>query len=244
MFERKNQSILTPHYSSLVAHDDDLKAGASDGEDEDDDDVFKLARRDHDLEDEGEGAELSAADLVPAHRRTAGSGETAPLVSSDDLSKRKLKAGLSKKAKVKNGPMPEKLVFDEEGNARDFYEEGREAEQEGGAAERRKEYVEKERQAMREADKVDRAVAKELKREKKRKRKERERELAQAEFEGYSDDGAQIAVLGGDYSDRGDLSEGEGEPVHQPREQAVKRQKVGKEVEDEEELALRLLRGE
>lgn len=44
MFERKNQSILSEHYTKLVEHDD-----ADDG-----DDIITLKRVDHDLPDESE----------------------------------------------------------------------------------------------------------------------------------------------------------------------------------------------
>jgi ATP-dependent RNA helicase DDX10/DBP4 len=155
MFERRNQSILTPHYSALVSHDDD------------EDEVFTLARKDHALADEGD--DLAEGDLEP---KPVGAASDEPLISSEDLSKRKLKAG------VKNRPAAEKLVFDEEGNATNFYESGAQAELGAGDAAARKEFLEKERAQMREADKVDRAVARDAKREKKRKRKEREREVS------------------------------------------------------------------
>jgi len=158
MFERRNQSILTPHYSALVSHDDD------------EDEVFTLARKDHALADEGN--DLADGDLEPS------AAASEPLISSEDLSKRKLKAGVSKKAILKNRPAAEKLVFDEEGNATNFYESGRQAELGAGDVAARKEFLEKERAQMREADKVDRAVAREAKREKKRKRKEREKEVS------------------------------------------------------------------
>ncbi|KAK1922966.1 ATP-dependent RNA helicase DBP4 [Papiliotrema laurentii] len=238
MFERRNQSILTPHYSALVAHDDDL---AKDGED-DDDEVFTIARRDHALEDEG--ANLADTDLVPSVNAAA---VAEPLISSEDLSKRKLKMATSKKLNLKNRPAPEKLVFDEEGNATNFYESGIQAEQGAGAEAARREFVERERQQMREADKIDRAVAREAKKEKKRKRKEREREaMAQA---AYSDDEADgpIAVLAGadgDYSDAGPGYDSKEEmPVAKKggKRQRVREQDAG--LEDEEALALRLLQG-
>jgi ATP-dependent RNA helicase DDX10/DBP4 len=70
------------------------------------------------------------------------------------------------------------MVLDDEGNARDFYDAGVEAETGAGAEEQRKAFIEEESKRMREADKVDRAAAREAKREKKRKRKDREREVS------------------------------------------------------------------
>ncbi len=157
MFERKNQSILTPHYTALIAQDEDLAGG------EEDEEVFTLARRDHDLEGDADTALPTVA---------------APLISSEDLSKRKLREGTSRKAQLKNRPQGEKVVFDEEGVEKNFYEMGDDAEGGAGAEERRNEYLEKERERMKLADKVDRELAREKKREKKRKRKERERDVS------------------------------------------------------------------
>ena len=168
MFERRNQSILTPHYTSLISHNQN-----DDGED-DDDDVFKLARRDHELDGESGDSDIEGAG--PAGKATDSVAK--PLISSEDLSKRKLKAGVSKKAALKLRPAAEKMVFDDEGNARDFYNAGVEAETGAGAEEQRKAFIEEESKRMREADKVDRAAAREAKREKKRKRKDREREVS------------------------------------------------------------------
>lgn len=249
MFERRNQSILTPHYSALVSHDDD------------EDEVFTLARKDHALADEDD--ELAEGDLQPG---SAGVASDEPLISSEDLSKRKLKAGLSKKAILKNRPAAEKLVFDEAGNATNFYESGAQAELGAGDVAARKEFLEKERAQMREADKVDRAVARDAKREKKRKRKEREKEvsesdnvvaavslvqadrqLAKAEQAEFDEEyGGGVAVLGGesDYSDAGAPDESDEEPAPALDKRGGKRQKVvERDVEDEEALALRLLQG-
>lgn len=209
MFERQNQSVLTPHYTALVSHD------------QDDDDLFTLARADHDLE-----GPTHSADAVPA----------------DDLSKRKLKMASSKKGAIKLRAGPDKVVFDDEGAPTEFYQAGTSAEHQ--AAAERARFVEEENRRMREADKVDKEVAREKKREKKRKRKEREREVREEE-EGEGESGEeQVAVIGGagGYSDD--------EPSEDEREERQQRggkrgKKEGRvEVDDEEELALRLLRGE
>ncbi|WVQ95522.1 ATP-dependent RNA helicase DBP4 [Kwoniella sp. CBS 9459] len=258
MFERKNQSILTPHYSALVAHED--------VNDEEDDDVFKLARRDHALSgDEESDDELLTETPRPKGEAAEGSTDALkeemkkPLITSEDLSKRKLKAAMSKKNKIKNGPAPEKLVFDEEtGEARQFYEMGKDVEADAGAAERRREFLEKERERMKIEDKVDREVAREKKRELKRKRKEREKEM-RGEF--MDSEGEPVAYLGGadddaygdegDFSDDDQLSRASRSPSPPARERdarsSKKQKRGGKQVqddlEDEEALALRLLQG-
>lgn len=198
MFERKNQSILTPHYSALVAHDDDLAANNGDG----DDDVFTLARRDHALSDEedggvgeldGEEAQLVAAVTGGSQKEAQNQGQgkapeqsqaqtkSQPLISSEDLSKRKLKLASSKKGAIRLRSGPEKLVFDDEtGEAREFYQAGQEIEQASGDVKARQEFLEKERERMKIEDRVDRQVAREKKQELKRKRKEKEKEVSVA----------------------------------------------------------------
>lgn len=205
MFERKNQDILTPHYNKLISHE------------EDEDEVFTLARKDHELElSEGED------------------GQPAPIITSEDLSKRKLKDASTKKGQLRNRPGPQKVLFGEDGEERDFYAAGIETEK--MAAAERDAYVAAETERMKEADVVDRAVAREKKREKKRKRKERERE-ARAALMG--DEGGAVAFLGGSDDDESyrSMSESEEEPEPAPK----RRKEV---VDDDEELALKLLRGE
>lgn len=154
MFERKNQTLLSEHYNKLVDHEDDS-----------DDDVFTLARVNHDLS----GGEESDAEEA---------GPSEPLISSEDLSKRKLKAASTKKGVLKSRPAPTKLVFEDDGTARDFYKAGARAEEEAGGEEARRKFFEQEKERMKEADVVDRQVAREKRRELKRKRKEREREVS------------------------------------------------------------------
>lgn len=248
MFERKNQDILTSHYSSLVAQEED-----SDG----DDDVFTLARRDHDL---GEN-DVPLDEATTALAKAGSSTQPAPLVSSEDLSKRKLKAGASRKAQLKSRPAPDKVVFDDvTGEARNFYEEGKEAESGAGAAEKRSAYLDEERGRMQVADRVDREVARERRREQKRKRKEREKDVGHTIFtrssahlqmlaeEVYDDEGGAVAYIGGDVSETGSR-----EPSRSPdiepvaRSERKKRRKEARTeasaIEDDEALALRLLQG-
>ncbi|WVQ85874.1 ATP-dependent RNA helicase DBP4 [Cryptococcus sp. DSM 104549] len=231
MFERKNQSILTPHYTALISHEDDAANTA-----DDDDDVFTLARRDHNLS--GDESDSDAEALTAELKK--------PLITSEDLSKRKLKAATSKKALLKQRTGPTKVVFDEEtGEARDFYKSGKDVEQEMSAADMRKAFLEKERENMKVQDKIDREVAREKKRELKRKRKDREREMR--EMESGDDEDGPVAYLGG--ADDDFASEGQSpspSPPPAPKERSNKKQKRAEpsaDLEDEEALALRLLQG-
>lgn len=232
MFERKNQSILAPHYSALVAHDDE------DGEDGDDD-VFTLARRDHDIE----GGDVNTDDPTLQEQQDGGTAAiSAPLVSADELSKRKQKAATSKKAMLKSRPMADKLVFDDvTGEARNFYESGRDVEDAAGDQASRQQFLAEERERMKEAHRVDKEVAREKKREKKRKRQERERQAR--EGSDAVSDGEGVAVIGGGLSDEDD--EDERPIVKNKRSKQVARLATpsNDDLEDEEALALRLLQG-
>lgn len=159
MFERKNQNILSEHYTKLVDHSLDPTLNGAGNASDSDDDFITLARPNHGLPGDGE------------------------LPISENMSKRKLKARTSKKAMLKLQGAPKKLVFDDEGNPHEIYEmkdvdevfgEGRE---EGDVMEAGRRFMESERGKLREADLIDKEEAKEKKREKKRKRKEREREV-------------------------------------------------------------------
>ncbi|KAF5384112.1 hypothetical protein D9615_003227 [Tricholomella constricta] len=225
MFERKNQNILTEHYSKLIDHDPI---------DDDDDEFITMKRADHELTDDD-------GTLDPG-----------------DLSKRKLKLGRAKSAIAKNG-VPKKLIFDDEGRARELYELA-DAEDwykaKGGLAgvkEEGKRFAEGERGKMEVTDIVDKEEWREKKREKKRKRKERENGVTMGD-----DDDEPVAVLAPLSDDEGyasptfdlsDLPSEDEEDLPRPS----KRSKVSTRhdrdgqieentIEADEELALQLLR--
>ncbi|WWC65167.1 uncharacterized protein I303_107781 [Kwoniella dejecticola CBS 10117] len=258
MFERKNQSILTPHYTALVSRED--------GEDdEDNDDVFTLARKDHALSGD-EGSDADNDELVKAVEGKADTsskaarGDAEPLVSVEDLSKRKQKALISKKNKLKNGPLGEKLIFDEEtGESRNFYETGKDLESTFANEQKRQEFLAAQRERMKIANEVDKAVAREKKMELKRKRKEREKEARQ-EMMSDDEEGGPVAYLGGGDDDGVPYSDDErsimnDSPSPEPERRDSKKRKnkfkndvdsdenkdKGGALEDDEALALRLL---
>lgn len=158
MFERKNQNVLSAHYTKLIDHD-----GAATAADADEDDEFiTLARADH--------------DLPP----TSPSQDNERDIITSNLSKRKQKLGRAKIALLTSG-VNKKLVFDEEGRGRAVYDvqEGEEWVREKGGVEgvfaEGRRFAEGERGRMQEADVRDKEEAREKKKEKKRKRKEREK---------------------------------------------------------------------
>jgi ATP-dependent RNA helicase DDX10/DBP4 len=156
MFGRKNQSILSKHYSKLVDHSED--ALGLPAHELDMDDFITLSRRDHDLP----------------------SGD---LPDSAELSKRQLKRGQSKKAMAAKKGSGTKLVFDDDGVAHQLYElEDEESfKKQGDVREMGRKFLEEEKEVLKKRDIEDREVAREKRRDKKRKRKER-RKVCQRAF--------------------------------------------------------------
>lgn len=162
MFGRKNQNILSEHYTKLVDHGSDS-----------DDDFITLKRADHALPDDPSLPSASA--LAPDPSDVAGVFD-----EGENLSKRKQRMAKSKKAMLKFKGAPTRLVFDDEGQGHEVYEmkdvdevfKGDKA-----ALQEARKFAREERERLREVDVADKAEAKEKKREKKRKRKDREREV-------------------------------------------------------------------
>ncbi|KAJ7662095.1 ATP-dependent RNA helicase dbp-4 [Mycena polygramma] len=216
MFERKNQNVLSEHYSKLIEGGDD---------DGDDEDFITLKRANHDL------GELALAD------------------DSADLSKRKQRMGKAKRA-LATGGVNRKLIFDDDGNPHELYEmeDGEQYMQtkgglEGVTEEGRK-FAEGEMGKMRVTNVLDKEEAREKKREKKRKRKEREKAEA-GEMGGPMVVGA--AEDDGYVSPEFDLPSDSGSDEETWAPPPAKRSKTSHTeprrtaVEDDEELALRLL---
>lgn len=190
MFERTNQDVFSSHYTKLVG-DDVAKEG-----DEDDFLTVKRVLGDQELDESGANGE---------------SGGTMPKIldlgGKEQLiidSKRREKLLKSKKKLLKYMPTAERLVFDDEGNARPLYELKNEEDfrQEGTAEEQRRKFLEEEEERVREADLEDKAAAKERLREKREKRKarereEREEELAEKAAAKAEREGGRMAVLAG-----------------------------------------------
>lgn len=148
MFERRNQDILSEHYTKLIAHnEDENQVKATGTEDADEDENFmKLKRADHALQ-----ADETLASFKPD-------------------SKRKQKEALSKKAMLKYKNKGTKLVFDEDGGAHPLYEmETEEAYRAAGNSEEQiAKFMRAQAEAMEEVDVDDKTEARDKKREKKR----------------------------------------------------------------------------
>lgn len=218
MFERKNQNILSTHYSKLIDHGDAV---------DDDEDFITLKRSNHDLSDTDANPEI------------------------DNLSKRKLKLSKTKRAVAKYGQLGHKLIFDDEGNPHEIYEMVDPAEFYKGGLEGAKEagkaFVEGEKDKLKGADVVDKMEAKDKKREKKRKRKDRENGVDRDDVHGGAIAELAPSTEDGYISPEFDLSsEDDVQDTLPPPLKRSKRSASAKTyssgLEDEEELALRLLR--
>ncbi|CCG81203.1 ATP-dependent RNA helicase dbp4 [Taphrina deformans PYCC 5710] len=248
MFERRNQDILSEHYTKLIQHEDVTQANDETADADEDDNFMKLKRADHTL--------------------TAGQDDE----SFKPDSKRKQKEALSKKAMLKYKSKGSKLVFDEEGGAHPLYEmETEESFRNAGNSEEQiAKFLQAQKEAMGEVDVDDKEEARDKKREKRRIKLEKAR-AAEVDSQDYSDDeGVQIAPYSGDeqddtaFSDNDSDNGSEDEVVEEggkrkkwfqendereEEEESRKRTKLGNYVEveepqtldDQEALALRLL---
>lgn len=138
-------------------------------EDEDDGDFLTLAPKQRHLELEvgdvsASGASGSSKDILP--------------LEHEDVSKRKLKQGMTKKGLMALRGSGEKLVFDDEGTAHALYElvDDKTLTREEIEAERRR-FVAEQGSKMKDVDIMDKEAIKNLRKEKKMERKMREREV-------------------------------------------------------------------
>ncbi|KAF8178079.1 P-loop containing nucleoside triphosphate hydrolase protein [Mycena galopus ATCC 62051] len=224
MFERKNQTVLSEHYSKLI-----------EGNEEDDDDFITLKRVNHDLD-----------------------GSDGNIDEAADMSKRKQRMMASKtKRAIMTGGLGQKLIFDDEGKPHELYEmEDADAwinEKGGirGVEEEGRRFAEGEKGKMQETNVRDKEEAKEKKREKKRKRKEREKAEAGVAAGGPmvvgpddEDDGYVEPEFNLPPSDSDDDRETWARPPPTKRSKTAHThtESASRDVEDDEELALRLLR--
>lgn len=157
MFERKNQDVLSEHYSKLRNDVDE------------DDDFFGVKRvlKDDDLDSAAKEGEDPRGKVVPVY------GGQELIIDS----KRREKLITSKKQMLKYKGKGTRVVFDDDGEAHQLYElQGEDDFQREGSAEaQRRAFVAAEADRVREADVDDKQLAKERRQEKKIKRKERER---------------------------------------------------------------------
>lgn len=161
MFERTNQDVLSSHYRKMVGDE---------GEGDEDEDDFMVAKRvlnDEDLDKAAETGDKSQVKVIDF------GGDQQLVIDS----KRREKLLKSKKKLLKFKGHGQKLVFDDDGNAHPVYELIGEDEfkQQGPVDELRRQFVDQETEKVQEADVEDKELAKARRKEKRERRKELER---------------------------------------------------------------------
>jgi ATP-dependent RNA helicase DDX10/DBP4 len=179
MFERRNQDVLSGHYSKMIAQGDEE---ADQNGDADEDNDFLSVKRTIPVDQDDETDDEAIASAGPAAKVIPGIGKEAIVVDS----KRKEKLLKSKKKLLKLKEKGTRVIFDEEGNPHQLYElEDEEAfRSRGPAEEQRAKFVEEEAARVREADLDDKQLAKQKKREKREKKRRKEA----AERAGFDDE--------------------------------------------------------
>lgn len=244
MAERQNQDVLSTHYRKLLGEDEVQSDEEAD---------FLSVKRvlDGDAELDAAAGDDKAADAQP---KVVKLGKSELVIDS----RRREKLLKSKKKLAKYMEKGNKLIFDDEGNARPLYElQGEEDFQREGPAEQlRQKFVEAEAAKVMEADVEDKQLAKKRLKEKRERRKARERgeelerkggaggplpQLEVADGEGEADEdplallrSLPIAGQGGDESEV-ESEEEEKEDREPPRKRAKKWFEDGSDEDEEEE---------
>ncbi|TGO40020.1 hypothetical protein BHYA_0043g00060 [Botrytis hyacinthi] len=199
MFERRNQDVLSGHYSKMIADDTPMKDVDGTADADEDNDFLSVKRvipvGNNDSSDDDDDDGVAA---------TGPLGKVIEGISKDPIvidSKRKEKLLKSKKKLLKLKDRGTKLVFDEEGNPHQVYEleDEEDFRARGPAEEQRAKFLEEEAERVRQADLLDKQTAKDKKREKREKRKAREAALEDddeaPELVGAGDDEDPMALL-------------------------------------------------
>ena len=194
MFERRNQDVLSSHYSRMIAEDDVERSDSQADADEDNDflSVKRVVPVDDDSSVEEEVDQEEIAVSGPAAKVIPGIGREPIVIDS----KRREKLLKSKKKLLKLKEKGHKVKFDNDGvpyepnvveNEDDFNKRG-------SAEAQRARFLKEETTRVREADIEDKQLAKEKKREKREKRKAREA----AEWDDVEDEAPDLVEAGED----------------------------------------------
>lgn len=176
MFERKNQDVLSGHYSKIIADDD--VAEKDQGADSDEENEFLSVKRVHAVDKDDDDI---ITEQVPAQNKTPGL-ETDLVIDS----KRREKLLKSKKKLLKFKGKGTKFVYDSDGEAHEIYELEDEDDfrKRGSAEAQRAIFLQEEATRVAEADVLDKQLAKEKRRQKKEKMKQRETAAAIEDSDG------------------------------------------------------------
>ncbi|KAL9021407.1 MAG: hypothetical protein Q9185_001415 [Variospora sp. 1 TL-2023] len=192
MFERKNQDILSEHFTKLIDKPEDdnprqSRLNDTAKADDEDQDFLSVKRRirlsptppptDPKVGNSTDLADDGKLTTDPTSTKIITTLGPHPL-TVDSNRKRRLLASSHKKALLKYRPRAHKLVFDADGNPHEVYEFEDEAgfKANGPVEEQRGKFVEKEVGRLREREGEDKGFEREKRRERKERRKRRERE--------------------------------------------------------------------
>lgn len=194
MAERQNQDVLSSHYRKLLGDDVD--------DDNNDDDDFLSVKRV--LNDDGLDAAAGTTQSTTLPK-VVKLGNNSELVIDSNRREKLLR---SKKKLAKYMDKPNKLVFDDDGNAHAIYELQDEDDfrGEGPAEQLRREFVEHEATKVREADVGDKETAKQRRKEKRERQKAREREEMGLAPSGGGGGGGVATLAGGSDDDEDPLA--------------------------------------
>ena len=175
MFERRNQDVLSGHYSKMIADDEGSRPDIQDDADEDNDflsvkRVVPVDEESSSEEDDEDDEEVAASG--PAAKVIPGIGREPIVIDS----KRREKLLKSKKKLLKLKENGQRVKFDDDGVPYEpnLVEDEEDFKKRGSAEAQRARFLEEEAARVREADIEDKQLAKEKKREKREKRKARE----------------------------------------------------------------------
>ena len=211
MFGRRNQDVLTDHYSKLIDRQEEGAQNVADIEDEGTG-FLNVKRRLSDAQSEEiEGIDLPQAKPHSKAKVVSGLAKEPLLIDS----KRKEKLLKSKKKVVKFKENGKKLVFDENGDPHEIYElEDEEKFHSRGPADAQKAtFVGIEQERLRAVDLEDRGIAKAKRKEKRAKRKAREAAANGNESEDPRVELVPIGDEGTELADEGASTGDEGSPV-------------------------------
>lgn len=196
MFERRNQDILTDHYAKLIDQNPDGYSRSTG--DADDDTEFLTVKRRTDENDLHMVVESKADTTTPNKpgkfkKIITGIGKDPVIIDS----KRKEKLLKSKKKLLKLKGNGTKLVFDEDGNARQIYEleDENQFKQRGAPEVQKAEFLEAEGKRLVVADQIDKEAVKEKRKELKEKKKRKASEAASAGPQSAEDMGGRAVLV-------------------------------------------------
>ncbi|KAL9000136.1 MAG: hypothetical protein Q9169_001211 [Polycauliona sp. 2 TL-2023] len=180
MFERKNQDILSEHYTKLIETDNNDANNveqppiAIDAADDDDTQDFLSIKRRIDALPSPPQQQQPTSPLLPPPEPPINPKTKKPKPPKFDSNRSRRILTTKELYLPKHGPKPHKFIYDDQGNPHEIYEfEDEKDFRKGDVEKQREEFRVKEERRLKEVEGVDRGVEKEKRREKREKRRRR-----------------------------------------------------------------------